>query len=398
MNIAFFTNNYLPYQGGVAISIKTFKDELEKLGHNVFVFAPKYPEYKDREKNVFRMPSFKVHSNGFYLPLPFTHFVRQKFKALHIDIIHAHHFYMLGETAMRLAKENNIPLVFTHHTQYEKYLHYIPFDRGVTEPIVKNLVMSFCNQCDMVLAPSNFIKNSLVVKGINTKIQVLTTGVDTSKCIAMNVRNKLGISPGMKIILYAGRIAREKNLEFLVRSMINIIGKKPDTRGIIAGKESDDGNTKARLERMIKEAGMQQKIIFTGQLDCEELKAYYREADIFLFTSRSETQGLVILEAMAQGTPVIAVDDPSLREFVLNGKNGYLVPEDGSFSQRAIDVLKDESKMKRLSIGAKETARNFSKRKLATRLVILYKEVLAQNGQKTNSNIYKPFTASWLRW
>jgi 1,2-diacylglycerol 3-alpha-glucosyltransferase len=375
MNIAVFTNNFVPFTSGVTSSILSFKMQAEKLGHNVYVFAPDYPQYKDPEKNVYRIRSVESPTvPGFYMPLPFISQIDETFRQLNTDVVHVHHPFLLGETGLRLAREHNLPVVFTHHSLYEKYSHYVPFSSEITLSALKRLVSSFCNECDLVIAPSTYVKQILNRRGVTSDIAVILTGVETG-ISQKDIRKDYFISENTKILFHAGRIAKEKNLVFLIKSLKEIIERIPDTITFIAGSPTGKDDYLQKLKALIGRYNLSHKIIFTGNLETD-LFSFYKHADLFLFTSKSETQGLVLLESMAAGTPVVCVDSPALTDVVRNEFNGYLVPERiQAYSAAVVSILKNKKKLNALSKNAKITAKEFSAQKQTKKLLAKFSDL-----------------------
>jgi 1,2-diacylglycerol 3-alpha-glucosyltransferase len=375
MNIAVFTNNFVPFTSGVTSSILSFKMQAEKLGHNVYVFAPDYPQCKDPEKNVYRIRSVESPTvPGFYMPLPFISQIDETFRQLNTDVVHVHHPFLLGETGLRLAREHNLPVVFTHHSLYEKYSHYVPFSSEITLSALKRLVSSFCNECDLVIAPSTYVKQILNRRGVTSDIAVILTGVETG-ISQKDIRKDYFISENTKILFHAGRIAKEKNLVFLIKSLKEIIERIPDTITFIAGSPTGKDDYLQKLKALIGRYNLSHKIIFTGNLETD-LFSFYKHADLFLFTSKSETQGLVLLESMAAGTPVVCVDSPALTDVVRNEFNGYLVPERiQAYSAAVVSILKNKKKLNALSKNAKITAKEFSAQKQTKKLLAKFSDL-----------------------
>ncbi|MBD3164130.1 glycosyltransferase [Candidatus Woesearchaeota archaeon] len=374
MNIAMFTNNYEPFIGGVERSIALYKSFLEKKGHKVYIFAPEYPNHKDKGKRIIRIASFSAPTYpGFYLPLSFLPKIEKQFKKLGLDIVHLHHPFLLGEAGLKLARKYNLPAVLTYHTLFGQYLHYVPLRKKTARPILDKITSSFCSQCDLVLAPSSYIKKHLEKK-IKTAIKVQPTGLDWSlyKHKPKSLRKEYHLPESAKILLYAGRLAKEKNLGFLLKSMRKIIEKDPNAVCFLVGR----GKERERLEEKARRWNMQHKILFPGSKSKKELITFYKAADLFLFSSKSETQGLVLIEAMAASTPVVAVRGPSVDEAVKSGKNGFLVKESvEEFAKKSLELLRNKSKYKSFSRNALKTAKEFSMDKLADSLLGHYKEL-----------------------
>ena len=372
MKIGIFTNVYKPVINGVVNSISYFKKGLEELGHEVYIFAPKHPNYKDDEKGIFRIESLKLPSKEKYrLSLPIF---RKSLKVIkELDIIHTQYPFIMGNYGSFFADIYNKPLIFTHHTQYEKYTHYIPFEQEITKKFTRWIVNDYANKCDCVIAPSESIKKMLLKQGIRSRIEVIPTGINLDVFGNPDreiIRKKYNLGPEQKLLLYAGRIAKEKNLEFLLKAFRLILNKKPNTYLMLVGRRTKKGY----LINLIKKLHLETKVFLVGHSSL--VQNYYGAADLFVFSSVTETQGLVIVEAMAAGTPVVAVDSPGVRD-VVNGKNGFMVQHSiREFSEKVIRVLDDSKLRKKMSENAKKTASEYSISKMSKRMLQVYKSVL----------------------
>ncbi len=373
MKIGFFTDVYKPVINGVVSSISSFKKGLEELGHKVYVFAPTCPGYKDDEKNILRIESVGLplqHDYRISLP-PLAKKMRKIIKQL--DIIHAQHPFFMGNYASFFADIYKKPLVFTHHTQYEKYSHYIPFEQETTQMFIRWLVKDYANKCDCVIAPSESIRKMLLKQGIASRIVVVPTGVDLGVFENADkniVRKKYNIKQDKKLLLYAGRIEKEKNLEFLLKAFKLVLRKKPDTFLMLVGHGPEEGY----LDGLIKKFKLEKNIFSVGV--SRSVQDYYAAADIFVFSSVTETQGLVLVEAMAAGTPVVAVDSPGIKD-VVDGKNGFLTKECLSeFSEKIIMILEDNALREEMSQNARKTASKYSIQKMSRKMLKVYELVL----------------------
>lgn len=388
MKIAFFTNNYLPNTGGAAIAVESYREFLEKLGHEVFVFAPKYPpwfpKYKDDiGKRVWRFPSLYFKRLTIQpIPIYFSFFVEDFFKKQNFDIIHSHHPFVIGKTALKLAKKYNIPIVFTHHTQYHKYVHYIPLiPESITAKIAIKESVKYCNQVNLVIAPTQEIKDMIINFGVKTRIEVIPTGIDFSLWERDIPKNFIDNLPwkNKKIILYAGRLAKEKNIEFIIYSLEKLLKRRDDIILLIVG----EGEERKNLESLVKNLKLNDKIIFMGWYPREELVFFYKIAEIFVFASTTETQGLVTLEAMAGECAVVAIKAHGSISLVDDGKEGFLVKEDhNEFSNKVEMLLDNPSLLKTMQKNAKIKARKFSIENSTKKLEELYREILKMKEKK----------------
>ena len=372
MKIGIFTNIYKPVINGVVNSISSFKKGMEELGHEVYIFAPKHPGYSDNERGIFRIESVMLSSKEKYrLSLPIF---RKSLKAIkQLDIIHTQHPFIMGNYGSFFADIYNKPLIFTYHTQYEKYTYHIPFEQEITKKFTRWIVKDYANKCDCVIAPSESIKKMLLNHGIKSRIEVVPTGINLDVFGNPNreiIRKRYNLGPEQKLLLYAGRISKEKNLGFLIKSFRLILNKKPNIYLILVGRSAK----KSYLINLIKKLHLETKIFLVGHSNA--VQNYYGAADLFVFSSVSETQGLVLVEAMAAGTPVVAIDSPGVRDIV-NGKNGFMVQHSiREFSEKVIKVLDDDKLREKMSKNARKTAANYSISKMSRKMLQVYKSIL----------------------
>jgi len=379
MLIAFFTNNYKPFVGGVPIAVENTAKALRRRGHRVLIFAPDYDGVEEDEPDIFRVLSIKhFNDTPFSLPLPMTLRPAYDLAALsEVDVVHVHHPFLLGMSGLQLARAYDAPVVFTYHTQYEKYIHYLPFPEKMTAELAVRLATRFCNSCDAVIAPSSDIKNILLSRGVEVPIHVIPTGVDLQRFRggrANYLQQKLGLPHETPILLTVSRLAREKNIAFLIRAFARISNLNPLPHYALVG----DGDARGELEHLAHELGCADRMHFVGALSGKELVSAYKSATLFVFSSLTETQGMVVLEAMASGLPVIALEAPGVRDFVVSGQNGYLIPnQDVSlFVAQVETLLKNSELMARLREQARKTARKWSLAASARKLESVYHGLL----------------------
>lgn len=373
MRIAMLTNNYKPYIAGVPVSIEHLAEQLRKQGHTVYVFAPTYKEQVE-EEYVIRYPSFPIQVAKAPVPNILTRVLEEKVLELEIDVIHVHHPAIVGNVALALKKKYGIPVVFTYHTRYEEYLHYIPGLEKIEAKMgmVEWYLKYFCNHCDLIVAPTPGIKEYLLKKGIDTPIGVLPTGLPEenycpSEESAIKLRRKY--SKGADYLFCTvSRLAKEKNIEFQLEGLA-VLKKNLERRGktfrhLIIG----DGPKREYLLRRAKELGVVEEIEFIGNIKNKEIPAFQKAADAFLFSSKSETQGIVIIEAMAAGNPVVAVKASGVEDIVVDGVNGFLTDENAEVWAEKIRYLMECSKLKRsMETAAVETAKEYSEEQIACR-------------------------------
>lgn len=375
--------------GGVTRSIETFVREFQSRGHEVHIFAPSFEGHTDQEAWITRVPAIpRFNQTDFSLPLPFSFKVRSVFEKFNPDLVHVQHPFFLGEMGMHLGKSRGLPIILTYHTQYERYSHYAPIDSDLVKRWIINVCTSFCNLCDLVVAPSSDIRKMLASREVRTRVQVIPTGVDLSLYENPDrqwLRKKFDIKEDKRILIHIGRLAREKNLEFLFRSVAEAMGKRKDLLFFVAGL----GDLEDALKKLADQLGIRQHVIFYGNMGPEELVNAYAGGDLFVFSSMTETQGLVNLESMAAGTPVVAVDAPGVRDVVEHGVNGFLTTGDpGDFSEKILVLLSSPEKRAAFSKAALKTAGEFSTAIMAGRMLKEYALLLEKPSGALNPEVH----------
>ena len=379
MNIAIFTNNYLPNHYGVTNSIESFRKQFEKMGHTVYIFAPAYKNYTDNNPNVFRYPALDVRYRiKFPIPIPYSRKIGRKIKELKIDIIHSQHPNLLGTVAYRLAKKRKIPLIFTWHTLYDMYVSYVPFPFSKLAKfwIIGNAV-KYANKVDQVIVPTNSVKKIIKEWGVKNKnIIDIPTGVEEKffdNSDAKKIRKKLKISSDKKIILSISRLTEEKNVSLLLKMVAGVLQKRKDTIFVLGG----EGYLLKKLKEEAKNLGVNEKIIFPGVIKKNEIKNYFAMADIFVYASKSETQGMIISEAMFAGLPIVALDASGVRDLVLSGETGKLILENEQFEKELRKILDNNDLLKKFSQKAKERAeQKYTDKVCALKMLDVYKKLL----------------------
>ena len=380
MKIAMMTNNYKPYIGGVPISIERLSKALRENGHEVVVFAPNYKE-QETDENVVRYHALiKGIVNGFSVPNSLDPQIEKKFKEGHFDVIHVHHPMLIGETARYLSAKYDVPLCFTYHTRFEQYLHYIK------APFLQNAIPSYVNHytdyCDVVFAPTPSTQNYLEEIGSGARIAVLPTGLskesfEADEEEAAKLRQSL-LGGKQYLFCTVARLAKEKNLDFLFRALA---GRKDEQGSDFRLALVGEGPYKKKLLRLAKELGIHEEIIFVGKVPNEQIKNYCKAADLFLFSSLSETQGIVLLEAMATATPVLAVKASGVKDVVVNGRNGYMTPmSENEYRSRLNDLLLQDRTY--LDKGALETAKKYEMQKIAKWAAVHYNIAMQNHKQE----------------
>ncbi|TYB30300.1 MAG: glycosyltransferase [Candidatus Mcinerneyibacterium aminivorans] len=381
LKVAIFTSNYFPFIGGVPISISRLKKGLEKLGHEVYIFAPEYPDYRDKDEHIIRCKTL-LHNrkNGMEFPVVniFSKDIKKEFLKRDFDIVHAHHPYWLGAKGLALAEKNDLPRVFTYHTRLEKYSHYLPsflFFRKLFENRIAHYIINRAgNRSDAVIAPTESAKEYLFNIGVSRYIRVLPTGVDFEDYeISSNKINEIKKKHKNNdevLLLSVSRLSREKNMYFLFRGLKHIRETTDiNFKCLIIG----DGSEKENLQRYIAENNLEGYIELLGSIDHKEISKYYMISDLFVFASKSETQGMVLLEAMAGKTPVVAVRSSGIDDVIKDRHNGYKVEENITvWTEKVVRLIKDKQLRRKMTENAYKFASDHSIEKMAEKTAEVY--------------------------
>ncbi|MDI5933217.1 glycosyltransferase [Halomonas kalidii] len=387
MNVLMFTNTYLPIVGGVSESVQRLKHRLQDVGHRVLVVAPRLAGQPEHETDVVRVAAVQ-HFNGsdFSLPVPIPGQLIDAIETFAPDIVHSHHPFLLGDTAARAAETYGLPLVFTHHTLYEHYTHYVPGDSPRMQRFAIALATQYTWLCDEVIAPSESIRDLLREREANPALSVVPSGVDTLR-FAMGDgrgwRERLGIPAGAYVVGHLGRLAREKNLTLLAEAVAGALVALPEAHFLVVG----EGEARHAMSAIAADHDVLGRFHFTGRLQGQALIDAYHAMDLFAFASRSETQGMVIAEAMAAGLPVVAISAPGVREVVRDGHNGrLLIGDDDVAMAEAIIELASAARREPLCRAALATAEAFDERHCAERCLAVYRRAIARGGPFTHAD------------
>ncbi|CAM8387511.1 RfaG Glycosyltransferase [Candidatus Methylopumilus universalis] len=384
MNILFISDVFFPRVNGVSTSINTFATELRALGHQVTLIAPSYTDEDKQEEWIVRVPSHKIYFDPEDRLMNFG-----KLKALlpwirdkHFDVIHIHTPFTAHYVGIHFGKKLDIPVVETYHTFFEDYLHhYLPFiPQFISRKLARTISRRQCNAVDGIVSPSKPMLDVLKQYGIKTPAEVVATGLDESSFANVDgehFRMSHDIPLTQPMLLFVGRVAHEKNIGFLLEMHVKLIKKHPDALLVITG----EGPAEESIKQSIEKLGISNKVRMIGYLDRgHELIACYKAADIFVFASKSETQGLVLLEAMAQGTAVVAIAELGTKSILIEGEGVLIAKDDiNDFADKVSILLSDAPK--RQMIG--EKGRQYAQEKwtagiLAKKVAKFYKGAINQ--------------------
>ncbi len=381
MHLLMMTNTFTPHVGGVARSVEAFTAEYRRRGHRVMVVAPEFEDMPADEVDVVRIPAIqRFNGSDFSVVLPVSGFLTSAIEDFAPDIVHAHHPFLIGSTALRLARQMALPIVFTHHTMYEQYTHYVPGDSETLKRFVVNLSTRYANLCDRVFAPSESVARVLRQRRVETPIDVVPTGVDLARFAGQGgkgFRAAMGIPKDAFVVGHVGRLAPEKNLDFLTDALTAFLAGEPRAQVLLVGS----GPSLRAIRQGFERRGLGERLHAAGSLSHPLLGSAYRAMDVFAFASKSETQGMVLTEANAAGVPVVALDAPGAREVVIDGENGRLLVEQSVEAFRdALAWIAGSSPQRRrkLAAAAREVAKRFSLQASADKALGVYETLLGQ--------------------
>lgn len=386
MNILQISDVYFPRINGVSTSIQTFMEEFEKLGHDVTLIAPGYGLDDEQHDRLIRIPA---------RPIPFDPEDRlfkrryvcemtETLRAKQFDIIHIETPFVAHYEGIRLAKALNLPTVETYHTHFEEYFyHYLPFlPKTVLKFMARQFNRAQCNAVDALVVPSQAMLDILNKYGVHKPIQIIPTGMDDhffTPGDGVSFRDKHNIPQNQPVLMHVGRAAHEKNIDFLLHMVNAIRNHIPDVLLVIAG----EGPALNHLKNLSRSLKLESHVRFVGYLDRKtELLDCYAAGDVFVFASRTETQGLVLLEAMAQNVPVVSTAKLGTVDILSPGK-GCIVAEEEvqDFSDKVAKLLKDKSLYEKLKAETRPYAQSWSALEMAVRKIKFYEEtIMLKNG------------------
>lgn len=393
MRIAMMTNNFKPVVGGVPVAIERLAEGLRERGHEVYIFAPEYEGYQKEEEFVIRYKAFHKKAGG-YVPVmkPIDLHMEKTFREMHFDIIHVHHPVLIGQRAQYLGKKYNVPVVFTYHTRYEQYLHYWkPYKwlkeqdgnlEGKAVTFIENqmvlaFIKKFTEKCSLVFAPTDQIQTIIEEREWKAPITVMPTGLTEQAYLgkeeSQGIRQQYG-NGKQYLLCTVSRLSAEKNIKFMLDSLKELKKRIGDEFQMLM---IGDGPQKEELVAYTRSLNLENNVTFLGIVPNETIPAYHRACDAFLFSSKSETQGIVLLEAMAGASPVIAVKATGVCDVVRNGENGFMTGESiEEFAELTARVLENQELQEALSEGAQETAARFRNSVVAQMAESNYNHVL----------------------
>jgi 1,2-diacylglycerol 3-alpha-glucosyltransferase len=373
-----FSDSALPVLNGVSVSIDSLISELRNRGHSVHLYTAWHPKAKGLDPNTYRFPALETPwTRNYPLAIPPFFPMLRRFRKQEYDLIHSHTPFTIGFVGLRWAESHELPIVATYHTLYDRYVHYIPFfpRRYIRFKLAKHTNFYY-NHVDHVITPTEASLKWLRRHSVEKPVSVIPTGAPPPRMIdRAEVRQRLGIPGDQKILLYVGRLAKEKNMRLLFEMAATVFAKEPQARLWLVG----DGPFRAECGQIVRELGIGDRVKFVGFVPRAEVDPYYAAADLFVFSSITETQGLVVQEAMTYGLPAICVAGGGASAGVEDGENGYIVRNDlANFSGKVLKVLGDDKLLAKLGEGAARSVRMRGTGEMADRVLDVYRTVLRE--------------------
>ncbi len=397
MRIGIFTDTYPPYINGVSTSIEMLRTSLEKKGHEVFIVTVNADNmsYKyENENKIIRIPGIPIGIFDYRLTGIYPLRAIEKIRKWNLDIIHSHTEFGVGTFARIIAKQFDIPLIHTYHTMYEDYVHYITkgyFNKS-SKKIVQYLTKFYCDKTvTELIVPTKKAYDLFKQKyHVERNIHIIPTGIEVEKFYkekfskekVENLKKKLGLSPTDFIILFVGRMGKEKSVDFLIDAQKEISKKYKEARLVLIG----DG---PYLETFKKQAAkLEKNVIFLGKIPWEEIPIYYQMASVFVTASKTETQGLTIIEAMAASIPVIAIEDESFSSIIIDDLNGFLFKGKKHYKKCIETLILNKEKREKMGDQARTSAEGHSSKYFAEKVIDVYRKAIGEEVPMKNKTSF----------
>jgi glycosyltransferase involved in cell wall biosynthesis len=375
MKIGMLTEMYKPVINGVTNSVALCKREMEAAGHQVTIFTLGHQDYVDDEPRVIRSPAIPLSDSGYHLGLVYSRQAREKLPEM--DILHAHHPFISGRMAIRYGRQFNLPIVFTNHTRYDLYAQaYLPLlPPTLTAMASESYMAAFTTLCDLVVAPSEGLKQVALGWGVKGKVVVVPNGVDLDRLYSPSKqipRAQLNIPDEASVLIYCGRLGPEKNLDFLLQAFKGAVSAVPEAFLLLIGGGSEE-------EALREKAAEIHRVRFAGPVDYDDVPAYLAIGDIFVTASVTEVHPLSVIEALAVGLPVLGIRSPGISDTVRDGVDGHLTDHElAAFTAMMVRTLLEPARWQSMAVQARERSKVYDARTTANTLLSHYEQLIIQ--------------------
>lgn len=388
MKIGMMVDSYKPYISGITNYVEVNKEFIEKAGHEVFVFTFGDLDYKDEERNIIRSPGLPLADSGFYLSMRYS---RQAKKLLQtMDIVHVHHPFLSGRLALRYCRPARIPIIFTNHSRYDLYAQaYLPMmPEEVSLGMLQAYMPPFCKAMDLVITPSPGMEKVLRELKVEGHIEIIPNGVNLTNFQNTQPipRERLGYKPDDILIVYAGRVALEKNLPFLIDAFSGVAQAVPNVHLLIIGGGVQQYEEEVR--DYTEKKNLPERIRLVGRIPYDQLPAHLAVCDIFATASVTEVHPLSVIEAMGAGLPTMGIESVGVGDTVQDGVTGFLASNDlPSFTAKLTRLCLDADLRRAMSLAAREASAVYSIERTTHIMLEQYERVVHNtNRHKDNLN------------
>ena len=398
MRIGLFTDTYPPFINGVSTSVQMLKTALEKKGHTVYLVTVNDSSIKfdyNEEEHILKIAAIPIGLYDYRLSRIYPVTMINLIKSWNLDIIHSHTELGIGIFARIFAKQFNIPLVHTYHTMYKDYTHYVThgyFDKS-SKKIVEYLTKFFCDTTakELIVPTTKTYKLLKDSYKLEKNIHIIPTGIEVDRFFSENIDKKaesslkksLNITKKDTVIIFVGRLAQEKNIEFLIKNHKKIIRNKPNIKLMIVG----DGPDREKLENYASELGIEDNVIFTGKVAWEDIPYYYHVSDIFATASTSETQGLTVVEAMAANLPAVCIDDEAFQGTIVDQLNGFIFKDEKEYCDLILKLNKSVKEREKIGNQGRIQAQHLSSSQYSENVLVVY-NIAIKNKNKYRYGIF----------
>lgn len=393
MRIGIFSETYTPYISGLVTSEVMLKHALEKQGHEVYVVTANIESFKyeyDEKERVLKIPGLPTGIYDSRLTSIYPVRAVKKIKSWKLDVIHSQTEFAVGTFARIIAKQYNIPLVHTYHTMYEDYIHYVTkgYFKKSTKKLLEYFTKFYCDTTatELIVPTTKTYKLFTEKYKFEKNIHIIPTGIEVdrffeeniSKEEVQNLRKRLDLSKKDFVILFVGRLAEEKNVEFLINSQKNLNKEYKNIKLIIVG----DGPDKEKYEKLSNSLGLSNNIIFTGKAAWGDMPYYYHVSDVFATASKTETQGLTIIEAMASQVVPVCMRDEAFQSMVTEGLNGLFFVTNEEYEAEIKRLYLNPKELKKFDKQARIQAEHYSSKNYADRVLEVYQRAIKEKQEE----------------